>query len=121
MPYHLDISRLDRLVVIVARGHVTPDDFVGATKQLIAAGVPHYAKIIDVSGATSELTKTQVEGIAKLLRDDPDTGSRGPVAFVIDPNREGFANAFADVTKSDRPVKLFESIHEARKWIAQKL
>ena len=29
------------------------------------------------------------------------------------------ARTFADATQSDRPVKLFRSIHEARRWIAE--
>ena len=35
---------------------------------------------------------------------------------MINPEREGFAQVFADIVKCDRLVKLFRSIHEARKW-----
>lgn len=77
--------------------------------------MPGYAKIIDVSGSSSDLTREQVEKIAALLRGDPADTRRGAVAFVIDRNRKGFADAFAEVTKGERPIRLFESLHEARK------
>ena len=76
-----------------------------------------YAKIIDVSQATSELTREQVQKVADLLRGAPGDTSRGPVAFVINPDRIGFANVFADVTQGERPIQLFRSLHEARTWL----
>ena len=117
MPIYMDISRIDRRVVITAHGHITAEEIAANTKELIEANVPHFGKIIDVTLSKSDLTKEQVERIAALLRGQPGDRSRGPVAFVIDPKREGFANAFAEVTKGDRPVMLFHTIHAARKWL----
>ena len=117
MPIHMDISAINRLVVIVARGHVTADEIRENTQKLVAANVPGYAKIIDVSGSSSDLTREQVEKIAALLRGDPADVKRGPVAFVINPNRKGFADAFAEVTKGERPIQLFRSLHDARRWL----
>jgi hypothetical protein len=116
MPISLDISPLHRTVVIAALGHVTPEEIARNTQALIEANVPHYGKIIDVSLSTSDLTEAQVEHIAAMLRGDPGSG-RGPVAFVINPNRVGFAHAFADATQGDRPVKLFRNLRDARKWL----
>ena len=117
MPIHMDISAINRLVVIVARGQVTADEIRENTEKLVAAKVPAYAKIIDVSGSSSDLTREQVEKIAALLRGDPADQKRGAVAFVINPNRKGFADAFAEVTKGERPIQLFRSLHDARRWL----
>lgn len=117
MPIRLEVSRLHRLVMIVARGHVTPEEIHCSTQELVQANVPHFAKIIDIAGATSELTPEQVERISVMLRETLGSAARGPVAFVINPDRQGLADVFADVTKGDRPVKLFRSLHEARKWL----
>lgn len=103
--------------MIVARGHVTPEEIHCSTQELVEANVPHFAKIIDVAGATSEVTPEQVERISVMVRETLGSAARGPVAFVIDPDRQGIADVFADVTKGDRPVKLFRSLHEARKWL----
>jgi hypothetical protein len=117
MPVRMDISPLHRLVVMVARGHIAAEEIAATTRQLVEANVPAYAKIIDVSQATSELTHEQVQKVADLLRGAPGDSSRGPVAFVIDRERVGFADVFADVTHGERPIQLFKSLHEARAWI----
>lgn len=117
MPVRLDISPLHRLVVIVARGHIAAEEIAATTRQLVDANVPAYAKIIDVSQAKSDLTREQVQKVAGLLRGAPGDTSRGPVAFVINPERIGFADVFAEVTEGERPVQLFRSLHEARAWI----
>ena len=117
MSLHMDISPLHRLVVIVARGQISAEEIAANTRRLVEANVPGYAKIIDVSEATSELTREQVQKVADLLRGAPGDTSRGPVAFVINPERIGFANVFADVTQGERPIQLFRSLHEARAWL----
>ncbi|MCW5736033.1 MAG: hypothetical protein KIS73_18030 [Enhydrobacter sp.] len=119
MPIHMDILPLDRLVVIVARGHVTAEEIAENTKKLVAANVPAYAKIIDVTASKSDLTREQVEKVAALLRGDPRDTRRGAVAFVVDPGRQGFAEAFADVTRGERPIQLFRSLHAARRWLLE--
>lgn len=119
MPIYMDILRIERLVVIVARGHVTADEMTENTKTLIAANVPGFAKIIDVAGSASDLTREQVQRIAEMLRSGPDSPLRGAVAFVVNPARKGFAEAFADVTQGDRPIELFTSLHAARSWLKQ--
>lgn len=117
MPVHMDISPLHRLVVIVARGHITAEEIAAIKRQIIEANVRTYGKIIDVSQSRAELTREQVRQVADLMRGAPDETSRGPVAFVIDPERIDFAHIFADLTQGERPVQLFRSLHEARAWL----
>lgn len=119
MPIYMDILPLERVVLIVARGEVSADEIAENTRKLIAANVASYAKIIDVTGSASSLTKDQVNGIAELLRGRTETPTRGPVAFIVDPSRSGFADSFAEVTQGERPVQLFRSLHEARKWLRE--
>src|SRR5665213_2357029 len=113
MPIYMEISRLHHVVTLVARGKVSADDITGATQQLVEAHVPEFAKIVDVSAATSALTEEQVLRVADLLHGDPNN-QRGPVAFIINPDRVGFAQAFEKVTRGERPISLFRSLHEAR-------
>ncbi len=117
MPVHMDVSPLHRLVVIVARGHITPEEITAIKRQIIEANARTYGKIIDVSQGRTELTREQVQQVADLMRGAPDEASRGPVAFVIDPERIDFAHIFADITQGERPVQLFRSLHEARAWL----
>jgi hypothetical protein len=53
----------------------------------------------------------------ETLRGDPNSDMRGPVAFIVRPDDEGFAKAFAGITEGDRPVRLFHSLHQARRWL----
>lgn len=117
MPIYLDISRIDRLVVISAHGHVTPEKIADNTREIKEANVLHFGKIVDLTLAHYELTKDQIESLATMLRGQAGDKSRGPLAFVIDPKRESFANAFAEATKGDRPVMIFHTIHAARQWL----
>ena len=117
MPIYIEISRLHGSVTIVARGKIRPDEIRGAAQQLFEARVLEFAKMVDVSAATTEVNPQQVENIAALLRGAPDQ-KRGPVAFLIDPARGEFARAFK-ATQGDRPVSLFTSLHEARNWLAR--
>src|SRR5205814_109377 len=83
-----------RCVTIVARGKLGPEEVMGAAQQLFEAKVPEFAKIVDVAGATAEISFEQVERIAALLASTP-TIKRGPVAFLIDPKRGEFARGCA--------------------------
>jgi hypothetical protein len=115
----MDIVPIHRLVVIVAHGEITADDLANNVKELIEARVAHYAKIIDVSSSHWVLTREQIDVIAGTLRGDPNSDMRGPVAFIVSPNDEGFAQAFAGITEGDRPVRLFHSLHQARRWLEE--
>ncbi|MBX9875201.1 MAG: hypothetical protein K2X84_10110 [Beijerinckiaceae bacterium] len=119
MPIHLEISRLNRLLVIVARGQVTPDEVRDLVRQMVENEVRHFSKIIDVSGSSIEMDREQVEAMATMLRAEKGAATRGPIAFVIHPERQGFADLFADATRTDRPVRLFRSLHDARRWLQE--
>jgi hypothetical protein len=113
----LDISQISRRAVLTAHGKITSEEIADVVKKMAEAKVHHFGKLIDVTLADYALTKDQIESIGALLRGQAGEKSRGPLAFVTDPKREDFAKSFADMTKSDRPVMLFHSIHEARKWL----
>ena len=117
MPIYMETSRLHRCVTIVARGQLTPDEIMGAARQLLEAQVPQFAKLVDVAAASAEMSPELVQRIAELLRGAPDV-KRGPVAFLVSPDRGEFARAFA-ATQGDRPVSVFKSLREARAWLAR--
>jgi hypothetical protein len=115
VPIYMEISRLHRTVTIVARGKMSPDEVLGAAQRLLDAHVPEFAKLIDVAGATSEVSPEQIQRIAAMLRGSPGE-KRGPVAFLVEATRGEFARAFA-ATQGERPVKLFTNLRDARAWL----
>jgi hypothetical protein len=118
MPIYMEISRLHRCVTIVARGKIAPDEIMGAAQQLLDAKVPEFAKIVDLLDASTTVNPEQVQRIAALLRGGGDV-KRGPVAFMVDPNRGEFARAFAATEHGERPIQLVKNLREAREWLAQ--
>ena len=119
MPIHLEIYHPDRIVVGVARGEITLGEFGSFVRDLAQAGVMHYRKIFDVTDAkSSSVGQEQLLAADQLLRAVIGKGPRGPVAVVADPKRGELAQAFKALTADDRPVEIFRSLHDARKWLA---
>jgi hypothetical protein len=116
LPIYIEISRLYRCATVVARGKISSAEILGAAQELIDADIPLFAKLVDVAGATSDVTAGDVRRLAAVLRSVGKI-KRGPVAFLINPTRADFARAFA-VTQTERPVRLFTSIHQARDWLS---
>lgn len=116
MPIHLDIFHPNRIVVVVARGAITADDVMKAVREFVAEGAVHYRKIIDVSTARSDIDLEQLKALAAIARSNP-RAPRGPLAFVVDRMGNPMAHAFAEMTEAERPVKVFTSLHEARRWL----
>ena len=116
MPIQLEIFHPDRIVIAVARGNVTLQEYGELLAEIVRAGVTHYRKIIDSTGADSDAVTLDV-----LLKADELTRSlggrpRGPLALVVDRARGDMARAFQEQS-TDRPIGVFGSIHEARAWL----
>lgn len=118
MPIHLDISHLDRIVIAVVMGDVTADDVAGLARQFAESGSMHYRKIVDTTAGSLAIDEAGVAAVAAFLRADPKAASRGPLAFVVNPTRPDFFSAkFAELTADERPIKIFHSLHAARRWL----
>ena len=78
--------------------------------------VVELARAVEVAGATTAWTPEQVVRVAQLLR-GASSEKRGPVAFIIDPDRTAFPQAFAELTKGEGPIDMFRSLGDARAWL----
>lgn len=116
MPIQLEIFHPDRIVIAVARGNVTLQDYGELLSEIVKAGVIHYRKIIDSTGADSDALTIDVliksDELTRNLKDRP----RGPLALVVDRARGDMARAFQE-RSTDRPIGVFGSIDEARAWL----
>ena len=117
MAFKIEIFPPDRIIVAVARGEVTMVDLQAFVAELIQSGTLHYRKIIDITSATSSIGKDELAAAAERLRAHPQLKPRGPLAIVADPKRGELARMFTAMTADERPVQVFRSIHEARKWL----
>lgn len=119
MPFKLDIFAPDRILIGVARGDITVADLADFMKQIIDANVLHYRKIIDITTATSSIGEQELQAMAERLRTVPVLKPRGPLAIVADHKRGELARLFMSMTSDERPVEIFRSIHEARRWLLE--
>ena len=117
MPIQMEVFHPDRLVLGVARGDVGMAEYGKFLAEIIQAGLIHYRKIIDVTDASSSTMGPEAflafDGSLKASGND----RRGPLAIVIDRDRAGRAHAFK-ATSQGRPVEVFHSIHDAKRWLA---
>jgi hypothetical protein len=118
MPIQLEIFHPDRILVGVARGNVTLQEYGTFLAEVVQAGVVHYRKIIDTTSAESTTIDREVlMAFEERLRSFSKGRPRGPLAVVIDPHRGDLARTFKALTSADRPIEIFRSIHDARKWL----
>jgi hypothetical protein len=117
MPIYLDISHPDRMVVAVVQGKVTAEDIFAAVQKFVATGTWQYRKIIDVSIGDPSMDDKDLEALAAMARSGAKDTTRGPTAFVVGTAPGEFVKQFVKMTEGDRPVQMFGSIHDARKWL----
>ncbi len=117
MPIHLDISRLDRLVMVVIIGDAGASDMLALARQFADADIMLYRKIVDITAGALVVDDAELANVAALLRADPGTDARGPLAFVVDSTGSRVAEKFAELTTGERPVQVFRSLHVARRWL----
>jgi hypothetical protein len=118
MPIRLTVFGPDRLVVGVAVDTITVADLVDFMRQLTEGELHRFRKIIDISAARPEISAEELaqfsEGLRAALKDTP----RGAMAIVANDKTNDLARLFSGVTGDGRPVDVFRSIHEARKWLS---
>jgi hypothetical protein len=118
MPIHVRISHQDRLLVAVAHGTITREEFLKAAQDVIGQGALHYRKILDVAAANSAADLEDFKALQAMARSSPQADRRGPVAFVVDAKRGDLVREFVDSADlGGRPIKIFTSLHEARRWL----
>jgi hypothetical protein len=119
MPVQIEINHPDRLVVGIGRGDVSVQEYQQFLADLVSAQVLHYRKIIDIT-----LAKANTIGRDALLAMEARLSAvghkypRGPLAIVASPERMEMAQVFKGLTSGERPIEVFRSIHDARRWLA---
>jgi hypothetical protein len=118
MPIQLEIFHPDRILVAIARGNITLQEYGELIVEVVKAGVVHYRKIIDATGAESAtIDQNVLLAFDEQIRSASQGRARGPLALVVDRTRGDLARTFKAMSSPDRPVEVFGSIHDARAWL----
>jgi hypothetical protein len=120
MPIQLEVFHPDRILVGIGRGNVTLREYGEFVAEVVKANLMHYRKIIDATGADSAvIDKDVLLAFDEQMRSFSKGRKRGPLALVVDRKRGDLARTFKALASPDRPVEVFGSIHDARKWLRQ--
>lgn len=87
-------------------------------REFVEQGALHYRKIIDVAAANTSVDMERLKALFALAKASPKAADRGPLAFVVDSKRGDTVRELASLASdSERPIGVFTSLHEARKWL----
>lgn len=117
MTLRFQIHHLERLVVGVAEGALTLKDLIHFSLEIDKNNAGPYAKLVDVVGGTALLSEADMQAFRERIHALPKERGHGPLALVTNDEHGPLARLFAEITSQERPVKVFKSIHEARKWL----
>ena len=74
--------------------------------------------VIDVAAANTTAGLENLKGLLEIVRSAPRAAERGALAFVIDGERGDLVRELATLNRDgERPVQVFTSLHEARRWL----
>jgi hypothetical protein len=117
MPLRLTVYPPDRLVIGVATDTITVADLVDFMRQLTEGELHRFRKIIDITGARPDMSPEELATFSEDLRAALKDTPRGAMAIVAHDKTNELARLFSSVTGDERPVDVFRSIHDARKWL----
>jgi hypothetical protein len=120
MSVHLEFFHPDRIVVGIGRGNITREEYQKFLMEVVQAGALHYRKIIDITSiSSSPMGTTDMLAFEEALAERAKALNfvRGPLAIVVARDRVENALAFKAMSSKDRPVEVFHTIRDARKWL----
>lgn len=119
MPLEWKISHPDRMVEAVARGRFDLEDAERYFDDLMVSGALPYHKLFDASQASSFITGEDMMTLGARMSAYIQLGPLGPLAIVApSPGLRQQARLFATLAPADRPLKIFNTVEAARKWLA---
>jgi hypothetical protein len=118
MPIRWTISDEERLVVATTEGVVTLKDIEAYLDALIVAEAMPYAKLFDATDVDPQATDHDVMMLGARMRAYVATWPAGPLAFVVTTRvARDFVDRFLNLAAAARPVNIFQTADEARRWL----
>lgn len=109
------------LIVVVATGNVTFNEFKAYIEEVTLAGGKGLAKLVNLSYANLDLRSADVKALATavLARAARNDSALGPVALVVDAESSlEFSLLFDDKTSgANRPLTIFGDRQMALSWL----
>ncbi|MBR2813121.1 MAG: hypothetical protein IKE60_00620 [Reyranella sp.] len=119
MPLHWTIDSRERLVFAVADGDVTRAEVENYLQVLEGANAMSYRKLFDGSAGDTSMSPEDLLAIGVRIREGHARGGPlGPLALVLPADKtELVSRVLGILAAADRPMRVFDSLEPARRWI----
>ncbi|SJZ41549.1 hypothetical protein SAMN02745126_00958 [Enhydrobacter aerosaccus] len=118
MSVRFTIDHAARFVHAVAEGVCTLKDLEDYLDQIVVQGAMPYRKLWDCSQAKYQYTDADVMEVGARVSVYANMDPRGPIAIVAtSPSTIEASLRFANLGGAKRPVKVFSTEAEARRWL----
>jgi hypothetical protein len=118
LPLHIDIDHARRLVHTKAEGVVILQEILDCFDAVVIQNSLPYAKLFDASGAEFTLSDDDMMVLGARVSAYGSMEPRGPIALIVGSDQTGaLGRRFANLGGASRPLKIFRSVEEGRKWL----
>ena len=119
MPITWTISPAERLVTVKADGPVTLKNAEEYLDALVVNDAMPYRKLVDCTAMQPIASDEEMMQLGGRMRAYVATLEGGPLAFVVTrPDVLDYVKRYINlVMGATRPVKIFKTIDEARRWL----
>lgn len=119
MPITWTISPAERLVTVKADGVVTLQNAEEYLDALVVNDAMPYRKLVDCTTMQPTVSDEQMMQLGGRMRAYVATLEGGPLAFVVTrPDVLDYVKRYINlVMGATRPVKIFETVDEAHRWL----
>jgi hypothetical protein len=119
MPITWSISPEERLVTVKADGPVTLENAEHYLDALVVNDAMPYRKLVDCTAMQPVVSDEEMMRLGGRMRAYVATLEGGPLAFVVTrPEVLDYVKRYINlVIGATRPVKIFKTVDEARRWL----
>ena len=120
MPIHFTIDHDKRHVEAQAKGETGLEDVENFLDAVVLQGALPYRKLFDAREAQPQLSDDDVMVLGARVSAYAEMEPRGPIATIAPPGAAAdVIRRFMNLGGAARAIRLFDSIDEARKWLAE--
>ena len=118
MALYWTIDSPERTVDVMADGAVSMADATGVLRCGRGANALHYSKLLDTTARRQPMMPDDVLSIIVRIRGLHALGTMGALAVVATAEQaERIARLLGAAAVADRPMKAFEDVKPARRWL----
>jgi hypothetical protein len=118
MPLRWTIDAGQQTIDIVAEGDVTISDVMAFFDDIEKVGALAYKKLLDGIRARPAMSAEDLLAMAARIRYQHGLSAVGPLAVVASAEQaQAFARVLGAAAVADRPLKVFDEIRPARRWL----